>query len=123
MRRSLINSVISQAGWSHLEGYNGGRAIISRLLNRGIIQIECLGLQFDSFDKKLNASIHELARQKALHNKPPGSVGQGQAKKRKMDDVNSESDSMIECSSDAEMEETSVKAESDSEESEQEYGS
>lgn len=89
--------------------------MISSLLNRGTIQIECLGLQFDGFDKSLNHSLQGILisakeAKKALRNTTPGSLEQQQAKKRKVDDTDISSNEMIESVIAVEMEESGVKA-------------
>ncbi|KZP05190.1 hypothetical protein FIBSPDRAFT_903705 [Athelia psychrophila] len=123
LRRSLVDSVASQTGWTRLEGHDGGRAVISGLFKSGTIRIECLGLQFESFDQKLVASFQKLIHKKKgyTHNSWPRSLEQPQVKKRKIDEVDIASNGMAEPSSGVE-EDSSVKAESDSEASEREYG-
>ncbi|KZP20511.1 hypothetical protein FIBSPDRAFT_1044784 [Athelia psychrophila] len=116
LQQSLVNNVASQTGWTRLEGDGGGRAVISTLFNRGTIRIECLGLQFESFDQKLVACFQKILAPKKTDSRKQ------QVKKRKIDEVDNTSNGIAASSSEVEMEDSSVKAESDSEASEREYG-
>lgn len=79
--------------------------------------MECLGLQFESFDEELCKYLKAVpvTKQKGLHNDTAGISEKRRGKKRKIDDAGIASNGKIEPTSDAEMEDSNkeVKQERD----------
>ncbi|KZP20530.1 hypothetical protein FIBSPDRAFT_1044798 [Athelia psychrophila] len=107
IRRLLVENIIRRTGWSVPNGWNGAQAVVSGLFHHGTIQIECVGLQFESFDEKLRKHLKAVSSQKGLQNNVTAGISEKRkGKKRKMDDAGIASNEQIESTSDVDMEDS-----------------